>query len=220
MRSRFVFGLIGILISAAITLTIALWPAIWHAQEQLLGPKQQVLTAASFSKLPGTTLKALSKGTMLISAPAPRWYGAYLADPRLCNYRFSFDVRTLDSNRGNQFGFGVGPGVIVNAEGTPSGNMVQYDHAFGLRYPLLPYDRLDGPSDYLDPTATDLNGAPVVPNDNEHHWTLSVQSTVVQVSMDGRSLRPLQTGPYCQGGVYLRVWDGTAIFSRMVITKV
>jgi hypothetical protein len=149
-----------------------------------------------------------------------RWFGAYLPNPRLCDYRLSLDASSVDEQAGALYGYGIAPGVTVAADGIPQGEGVQYDRGFrALRYPDYPHDSADNQSGYIDTEQRFLDGTPIPVNGQWHHWVIMVSGTTATVRIDSHEARSLHLAAGCTGGVYLRVWNGTAYFRSITISK-
>jgi len=216
-------GLLGAIVSAAIGLALALnWPRIQDDWKQFTGPSLWRPTLASWAPVQQTAVRTGTDGSLQLTSPSGymRWFGAYIPDPRLCDYRLTLDARSSSEPGAAAYGYGIAPGVILGAAGVPQGPGVQYDHAFnGLRYPDYPYDNADNQSGYIDPETTFADGTTIPINDQWNHWTVVVRGSIANVSLDGHKARPLSLNAACTGGIYLRVWNGTAYFRNIVISK-
>lgn len=201
-------------------LVIAAGPRVLVDAKQFFGPGRWQPTAAEWSAVGETTMRTGPNGLLQLTTPPGymRWFGAYLASPRLCDYRLTLDART-SAEQATTYGYGIAPGATVEA-GIPNGYGVQYDHAFGgIRYPDYPYDRADNQSGYIDADTTFPDGSPITIDNKWHHWLFIVQRTTANVYMDNHEVRPLQLADVCGGGIYLRVWDGRADFRNVRIAK-
>ncbi len=215
--------LVVALIGAVVALFVnAGWPRVRDDFKQLTGPGDWRPTAADWRPVGQTYMRVGPGSSFQLTTPAGymRWFGAYLPDPRLCDYQVALDARSSAESEVTTYGYGVAPGTTVDASSVPHGEAVQYDHAFGgLRYPDYPYDSADNQSGYIDPETDFLDGSHI-PIDNQwHHWLIVVRGTTATVYLDGHQAHPLQLMAECAGGIYLRVWDGTADFRNITISK-
>jgi hypothetical protein len=129
-------------------------------------------------------------------------------------------VRSLPNTGSASYGYAIGPGMHVDAGGVPHGRAIQYDHAFrGLRHPDYPNDAADDQSGYIDPQTRFSDGSPIPIDDRWHEWRLRVQGTQVTVALDGKPVDPISRAVACSGGIYLRVWNGSAEFDDIRIAK-
>ena len=142
--------------------------------------------------------------------------------PRLCDYRLSLDARSVTEPGSALHGYGIAPSIKVAADGIPQGEGVQYDRGFqALRYPNYPNDSADNQSGYIDPEHRFLDGVPVPINSRWNHWLIVISGTTatVQLQLDNHRARSLHLAGACTGGIYLRVWNGTAEFRNITISK-
>jgi hypothetical protein len=197
-------------------------PIVRDHFKQLTGPSSWQPASRNWNPVQQTTLRVDPGGVLQLTTPAGymRWFGAYLPSPRLCNYHLSLDARSVDEPAGALYGYGIAPGATVTAEGVPQGEGVQYDRGFrALRYPDYPYDSADNQSGYIDPEQNFLDGTAITVNGQWHHWLITVSGTTATVSLDNHQARSLQLAGGCTGGIYLRIWNGTADFKNITISK-
>lgn len=197
-------------------------PVVKDHVKQLIGPSRWQPTGTDWNLVQQTTMHVDPGGVLQLTTPPGymRWFGAYLPNPRLCDYSLSLDARSVDEPLGALYGYGIAPGVTVAADGIPQGEGVQYDRGFGaLRYPDYPYDSADNQSGYIDPEQSFLDGTPVPVNGQWHHWMIVVSGVTATVNLDNHQARSLHLAVACTGGIYLRVWNGTAYFRNITISK-
>jgi hypothetical protein len=197
-------------------------PVVRDHFKQFMGPGRWQPTGSDWHAVQQTTMRLEPGGVLQLTTPVGymRWFGAYLSNPRLCNYRLSLDARSADERAGSLYGYGIAPGVSIAADGIPQGEGVQYDRGFrALRFPDYPYDSADNQSGYIDPEQSFLDGSPIRVNGQWHHWTIVVSGTTATVTLDSHQARSLHLAATCAGGIYLRVWNGTAYFRNITISK-
>lgn len=211
------------ILAAVIALFVAAGvPIVKDDFKQLIGPSRWTPAAADWTPVQQTTMRDGPDGYLQLTTPPGymRWFGAYLANPRLCDYRLSLDARSVAEPSGAPYGYGIAPGVALFADGVPQGEGVQYDRGFkALRYPDYPYDSADDQSGYIDPESSFLDGAPVPINSQWNHWLIVVSGTNAMVQLDNQAARSLHLTSACTGGIYLRAWNGTAEFRNITISK-
>lgn len=208
-------AIIGIFVTAGV-------PVVKEHVKQLMGPSRWQPTSADWAPVQQTTMRADPGGSLELTSPAGymRWFGAYLPNPRLCDYSLSLDARSVAESARALYGYGIAPGVTVAADGIPVGEAVQYDRGFAaLRYSDYPYDSADNQSGYIDPETTFLDGTSVPVNSQWHHWLIVVSGTTATVTLDNHQARSMHLAAACTGGIYLRVWNGTADFRNITISK-
>jgi hypothetical protein len=197
-------------------------PVVKDNFKQLIGPSRWEPTEANWTPVQQTTMRAGPDDSLQLTTPTGymRWFGAYLPNPRLCDYRLSIDARSVAEPSGALYGYGIAPGVTIAADGIPQGEGVQYDRGFkALRYPDYPFDSADNQSGYIDPESSFLDGVPVPINSQWNHWVIVISGTTATIQLDNHLARSLHLTSACTGGIYLRVWNGTAEFRNITISK-
>jgi hypothetical protein len=197
-------------------------PVVIDHVKQFTGPGSWQPTGTDWNPVQQTTIQVDSGGVLQLTTPAGymRWFGAYLPRPRLCDYRLSLDARSGAGPAGALSGYGIAPGITVAADGVPQGEGVQYDLGFGaLRYPDYPYDTADNQSGFIDPVRSFLDGTRIPVNGQWHHWIIIVSGTTATVNLDNHQAPSMHPAAGCAGGIYLRVWNGTAYFRDITISK-
>ncbi|MFL6163252.1 MAG: hypothetical protein ACJ74U_13605 [Jatrophihabitantaceae bacterium] len=193
-------------------------PARWS--HQVMASQAATLSAHAWRPVGDTSVTAGTGALTTATGPGlMRWYGA-VATVKPCDYEVSLDARWV-ATPGSPSGYAIGPGVAVNAGGVPHGRAFQYDGGFhAVRTPLFPYDSADNQSGYIDPITHFTDGTPVQIDGSWHRWAIRVRDGAASATVDGHVLGSIETGSECARSLYLRVWNGTAMFRDITVREV